>query len=62
MHLILNLSLVAGVQLAPFPFDLTLRELRRYPKAEVMWVQVRLGTWTVPIGRLPRPRCAPRPL
>lgn len=29
------------LQLAPFPFDLTLRELRRYPNAEVMWVQVR---------------------
>lgn len=28
------------LQLAPFPFDLVLRELRRYPNAEVMWVQV----------------------
>jgi 2-oxoglutarate dehydrogenase E1 component len=27
------------LQLAPFPFDLMLRELRRYPKAQLMWVQ-----------------------
>ena len=26
-------------QLSPFPYDLTLRELRRYPNAEVMWLQ-----------------------
>ncbi len=26
-------------QLVPFPFDLVMRELRRYPAAEVMWVQ-----------------------
>jgi 2-oxoglutarate dehydrogenase E1 component len=26
-------------QLAPFPFDLVSRELRRYPNAEVMWCQ-----------------------
>ena len=24
-------------QLAPFPFDLVMRELRRYPNAEVLW-------------------------
>jgi hypothetical protein len=30
-------------QIAPFPFDLILRELRRYPNAEVMWAQVRLN-------------------
>ncbi len=28
-------------QLAPFPFDLVVRELRRYPNAEVVWCQVR---------------------
>ncbi len=27
------------LQLAPFPFDLVMRELRRYPNAEVMWCQ-----------------------
>ena len=26
-------------QLSPFPFDLVLRELRRYPNAQVMWCQ-----------------------
>lgn len=26
-------------QLAPFPFDLVARELRRYPNAEIMWCQ-----------------------
>ena len=26
-------------QLSPFPFDLVLRELRRYPNAEVVWCQ-----------------------
>ncbi len=26
-------------QLAPFPFDLVLRELKRYPNAEVVWCQ-----------------------
>ncbi len=29
------------LQIAPFPFDLVLRELRRYPNAEIMWAQVR---------------------
>ena len=27
------------LQLAPFPFDLVVRELRRYPNAEVVWCQ-----------------------
>lgn len=27
------------LQLAPFPFDLMMRELRRYPNAQLMWVQ-----------------------
>ncbi len=27
------------VQLSPFPFDLVLRELKRYPNAEVVWCQ-----------------------
>ena len=26
-------------QLAPFPFDLVMRELKRYPNAEVLWAQ-----------------------
>ena len=26
-------------QLAPFPFDLVCRELRRYPNAEILWCQ-----------------------
>jgi hypothetical protein len=26
-------------QLAPFPYDLVMRELRRYPNAEVVWCQ-----------------------
>lgn len=26
-------------QLAPFPFDLIMRELKRYPNAEIMWAQ-----------------------
>lgn len=27
------------MQLAPFPFDLVMRELRRYPDAQLMWAQ-----------------------
>jgi 2-oxoglutarate dehydrogenase E1 component len=27
------------VQLSPFPFDLVMRELRRYPNAEPVWCQ-----------------------
>lgn len=29
-------------QLAPFPFDLVMREMRRYPNAHYMWAQVRV--------------------
>ena len=29
-----------ATQLAPFPFDLMMRELRRYPNAQLMWAQV----------------------
>ncbi len=32
-----QIAIVRIEQLAPFPFDLVMRELRRYPKAEVMW-------------------------
>jgi 2-oxoglutarate dehydrogenase E1 component len=34
-----EVAVVRVEQLAPFPFDLVMRELRRYPKAEIMWVQ-----------------------
>lgn len=36
-------------QLAPFPFDLVCRELRRYPNAEVVWCQEEphnMGAWS----------------
>ena len=26
-------------QLSPYPYDLVLREIRRYPKAQVCWLQ-----------------------
>ena len=32
-----EVAVVRIEQLAPFPFDLVGRELRRYPNAEVMW-------------------------
>ena len=38
-----QVALVRLEQLAPFPFDLVCRELRRYPGAEVVWCQVRVG-------------------
>ncbi len=31
------MALIRVEQLAPFPFDLVCRELRRYPNAEIMW-------------------------
>ncbi|BDA47181.1 2-oxoglutarate dehydrogenase, mitochondrial [Coccomyxa sp. Obi] len=34
-----EVAIVRVEQLAPFPFDLVMRELRRYPNAEVMWAQ-----------------------
>jgi 2-oxoglutarate dehydrogenase E1 component len=34
-----GVAVVRLEQLVPFPFDLVMRELRRYPGAEVMWVQ-----------------------
>lgn len=34
-----QLAIVRLEQLAPFPFDLVCRELRRYPSAEVVWCQ-----------------------
>lgn len=33
------IAIVRMEQLAPFPFDLVCRELRRYPNAQVMWCQ-----------------------
>lgn len=32
-----KIAIVRIEQLAPFPFDLVMRELRRYPNAELMW-------------------------
>lgn len=32
-----KIAIVRIEQLAPFPFDLVIRELRRYPNAEIMW-------------------------
>jgi len=34
-----GVAIVRVEQLAPFPWDLVLRELRRYPDAEVVWAQ-----------------------
>lgn len=34
-----DIAIVRIEQLAPFPFDLVMRELRRYPNAEVVWAQ-----------------------
>jgi 2-oxoglutarate dehydrogenase E1 component len=34
-----EVAIVRLEQLAPFPFDLVMRELRRYPNAEIMWCQ-----------------------
>lgn len=35
----MQIALVRLEQLAPFPFDLVCRELRRYPNAEFVWCQ-----------------------
>lgn len=35
-------------QMAPFPFDLVMRELKRYPNAEIVWCQEEphnMGAW-----------------
>jgi len=32
-----EVAIIRVEQLAPFPFDLVCRELRRYPNAEIMW-------------------------
>lgn len=32
-----QIAIVRIEQLAPFPFDLVMREMRRYPNAEIMW-------------------------
>lgn len=32
-----EVAIVRVEQLAPFPFDLVMRELRRYPQAQLMW-------------------------
>uniref|UniRef100_A0A7S0YTI5 2-oxoglutarate dehydrogenase, mitochondrial n=1 Tax=Polytomella parva TaxID=51329 RepID=A0A7S0YTI5_9CHLO len=34
-----DVAIVRIEQLAPFPFDLVLREIRRYPNAEIVWSQ-----------------------
>ena len=35
-----QIALIRVEQLAPFPFDLVCRELRRYPNADIMWCAV----------------------
>lgn len=35
-----EVAIVRIEQLAPFPFDLVMREMRRYPNAQYMWAQV----------------------
>ena len=32
-----EVAIIRVEQLAPFPFDLVCRELRRYPNADIMW-------------------------
>lgn len=34
-----EIAIVRLEQLAPFPFDLVMRELKRYPNAKIMWAQ-----------------------
>ncbi|KAI3434698.1 hypothetical protein D9Q98_002760 [Chlorella vulgaris] len=34
-----EVALIRMEQMAPFPFDLVMREMRRFPNAEVMWCQ-----------------------
>lgn len=34
-----DIAIVRLEQLAPFPFDLVGREIRRYPNAEIVWCQ-----------------------
>ena len=45
-----EIAIVRLEQLAPFPFDLVMRELRRYPNAEVMWCA---SHCPLPQGHLP---------
>ncbi|KAK9823376.1 hypothetical protein WJX72_002327 [[Myrmecia] bisecta] len=50
-----EVALVRIEQLAPFPYDLVTRELRRYPNAEVMWCQeepMNMGAYTHVCPRL----------
>ena len=47
-----QVALVRLEQLAPFPFDLVCRELRRYPGAEVVWCQVRGGGGALVVSAL----------
>jgi len=42
-------------QLTPFPFDLLMREIKRYPNAEIMWVQeepMNMGAYTHIVPRV----------
>lgn len=44
-----NIALVRVEQLVPFPFDEVMRELQRYPNADVRWVQEEpknMGAWS----------------
>ena len=50
-----EVAIVRVEQLAPFPFDLVMREMRRYPDADVMWcaqglaafILLLAGFWTM---------------
>eukprot|EP01098_Paradermamoeba_levis_P004044 TRINITY_DN1770_c0_g1_i4.p2 TRINITY_DN1770_c0_g1~~TRINITY_DN1770_c0_g1_i4.p2 ORF type:complete len:1018 (-),score=360.70 TRINITY_DN1770_c0_g1_i4:247-3300(-) len=44
-----DIVLIRVEQIAPFPFDLILDELKRYPNAEVVWAQeepMNMGAWS----------------
>ena len=43
-----EVALIRVEQLAPFPFDLVCRELRRYPNAEIMWCALPAPAVTTP--------------
>jgi 2-oxoglutarate dehydrogenase E1 component len=50
-----EVAIVRVEQLAPFPFDLVCRELRRYPNAEFIWCQeepMNMGAFTHVLPRL----------
>ena len=54
-----EVAIVRVEQLAPFPFDLVMRELRRYPKAQIMWSVFHQLLASEPIIRYERQRLFP---